>query len=211
MLQNENALPTGIAVLDERLHGGIRPGSLVAMTGGPTSGSERFLSQLVRPRPTLYLTTQRSKAAVEASLGHAEGDVGEVAIHELDPSEPFDHATVLLQRLSEPTTLVVDAMNPLEATDDPRLWTFLNEVKRVMTDVGGFAVLHCVDGRQAPAGRDTTEYMADVVFELETETYGDSIENRLFVPKVRDGESLKHAVKLDLTRGVTIDTSRDIS
>lgn len=211
MLQNQNPVPTGIAVLDERLHGGIRPGSLVALTGGPTSQSERFLSKLSRPRPTLYLTTQRSKSAVEDSLAGSDGDVGEVSIHELDPSDPFEHATVLLQRLAEPTTLVVDTMNPLEATDEPRLWAFLNEVKRVLTEVGGFAVLHCVDGRRTPPGRDTTEYMADVVFDLETETYGDSIENRLFVPKVRNGESLKQAIKLDLTRGVTIDTSRDIS
>lgn len=211
MLQNSHAVPTGVPLLDERLHGGIRPGSLVVLTGAPTSQTERFLTQLTRPRPTLYLTTQRSKAAVEASLASLDEGVGAVDVHELDPSDPLDHATVLLQRLSGPTTLVVDSMNPLEAEDSPRLWAFLNDVQRVMTETGGFALLHCVDGRRVPPGRDTTEYMADVVFDLETETYGDAIQNRLFVPKVRNGESLSQAIKLDLTRDVTIDTSRDIS
>lgn len=204
-------LPTGLTILDERLDGGIHPGSIVVFTAAPTSQSERFLSQLTRPRSTLYLTTQRSGAAVEASLEATGADMTDCRVHEIGPDDPLTHASKLVQTIEEETTLIVDTMTPLEAADDHRLWNFLNEVQSRLVDTESVAVLHCIDGRQVPAGRDTTEYMADVVFDLETETYGDTIENRLFIPKVRRGESLKQAIKLDLTWGVTIDTSRDIA
>jgi hypothetical protein len=53
--------------------------------------------------------------------------------------------------------------------------------------------------------------MADVVFDLQTDTSGSQIINRLAVPKFRGGRALEDTIKLKLTDGVTIDTSRDIA
>ena len=53
--------------------------------------------------------------------------------------------------------------------------------------------------------------MADAVFRLETEISGDTVSNRLAVPKLRGGRALADTVKLQLTDSVAIDTSRDIA
>jgi hypothetical protein len=53
--------------------------------------------------------------------------------------------------------------------------------------------------------------MADVVFSLDTRVSGESIENRLAVPKFRGGRALSETIKLELGDRVRIDTSRDIA
>lgn len=203
--------PTGIGSLDERLQGGIPPGSIVALTATPTSQSEQFLAHLIGDRPTLYLTTQRSEDAVREGLADELSDTEDCTVTGVDQYAPFAHLRRLLDDLDDGSILVLDTTNPLEADDDRQLQALLNELESRLRDTGGVAFLHCIEGHAVPAHRDTTEYMADVVFDLDTEVYGDSIENRLFVPKVRRGEAIDQAIKLDLTHGVTIDTSRDIS
>jgi KaiC/GvpD/RAD55 family RecA-like ATPase len=73
------------------------------------------------------------------------------------------------------------------------------------------AHLHCLDGHGVPELRDTTEHMADIVFELDTRVKGDRVENRLAVPKFRGGQALADVIKLELADEVEIDTSRDIA
>ena len=205
---------TGIASLDERLHGGIPPGSIVALTARPTSQSEQFLAQLVQNRPVLYLTTQRPAAEVRDGLAYAmrDGTSGSTCtIRDVDHYAPFASIRRLLDELGDHSILVVDTTNPFESGDEKQLQMLLNYLQRRLRETDSVAFLHCIEGHSVPANRDTTEYMADVVFDLDTTVYGDSIENRLFVPKMRRGEPVTKAIKLDLTRGVTIDTSRDIS
>jgi hypothetical protein len=68
-----------------------------------------------------------------------------------------------------------------------------------------------LDGREVPAQRGRTEYLADIVFDLITERRGGSIENSLSVPKSRGWRSLSETIELDLTSDVTIDVSRKIA
>jgi hypothetical protein len=79
-----------------------------------------------------------------------------------------------------------------------------------MVNTESLAVLHAMHG-DAPDNRRLTEHMADVVFDLQTDTSGSEIVNRLAVPKFRGGVALEETIKLQLTDGVTIDTSRDIA
>lgn len=202
---------TGIGSLDERLHGGIPPGSIVALTATPTSQSEQFLAHLIGKRPALYLTTQRSADVVREGLAYAMPDDGDCTVRAVDHYAPFAHVRRLVDELEDHSMLVVDTTNPFESDDVKQLQMLLNEIKTRLHDTESVAFLHCIEGHAVPAHRDTTEYMADVVFDLDTAVYGDSIENRLFVPKVRRGEAVTQAIKLNLTDGVTIDTSRDIS
>lgn len=204
-------LPTGIEVLDRMLEGGIPAGSVVALTAKPASQSELILYELTAERPTLYLTSLRSRAAVAQSLQAAETQVGDPHIQDLGMDAPLDHANRQIQALPEGATLIIDPIDPLEEAGGPRYGHFLNELQTHMTNTGGIAYLHAIEGRTAPDQRDLTEYMADVVFRLETELRGDNLENRLAVPKLRGGPAMDEPIKLELRDRVSIDTSRDIA
>ena len=204
-------LRTGIDVLDRMLGGGIPPGSVVAITANPASQSELLLYELTATRRTLYLSSKRSSAAVRDALERANTRVGNPNIQELDPSSPLDHAAHQLRALPEECNLIVDPVDPLEAESATRYQNFLNTLQTHMINTGGLSFLHCLKGRAIADGRDTTEYMADVVFDLETTVRGDTIENRLTVPKFRGGRSLDEPIKLKLSERVSVDTSRDIA
>lgn len=211
--RNADRLPTGIEVLDERLDGGLRAGSIVLLSAAPSSQSEVFLAELTRVRPTTYLTTQRTTAAVARSLSHLGVDLDGCTVLAVDDADPMpiNRAYEHVQALAEGSTLIVDAMNPLERVEPAQLWAFLNGVQARLAETGSLAYLHGLTGRDVPANRDVTAYLADVVFELSTDLQGEFIENRLYVPKVRGGEPVPEVIKLELTDNVVIDTSRDIA
>jgi hypothetical protein len=66
-------------------------------------------------------------------------------------------------------------------------------------------------GVSKPANRDVTEQMADVVFDLTQSLEGDDMVTKLTVPKCRGGSIPEEVIKLNLTDGITIDTTRDIA
>lgn len=205
------SLRTGIEILDEHLRGGLRPGSVVALLADPTSQSELLLAKIATARPTLYLTFQRTPDAVRRGLPRFGSDVGSLTIEAVSRDEPHETALELISDLDEPTTVIVDPATVIEGTDDERLSSFLNEAGAHLADVGGLLVLHCLRSESPPPGRVTSSYVADVIFDLETDYGWESIENRLVVPKIRGGRPVQHALKLELTDEVLVDTSRDIA
>lgn len=203
-------LSTGIDPLDRELEGGILAGSVVVLSADPASQSELFLSQLAETRRTFYLTTVHSSSTVKSFLGRAGVDTASHTIKRVDPESPLEHAYDLVKSLPHESNLIVDAMDPLEDADRAEFWSFMNAVRDHLEQTSSLGVLHCMDGRSDPAHRDTTEYMADVVFDLVTEFDGEEITNRLLVPKVRGEAAINSAIKLDLSDEVSVDTSRDI-
>lgn len=204
-------LRTGIDVLDRMLDGGIPPGSVIAITASPASQSELLLYELTATRRTLYLSSKRSSAAVRDALDRANTRVGNPNVQELTADAPLDHATQQLRALPEESNLIIDPIDPLEHASASRYQNFLNSVQTHMINTEGLTFLHCLKGRAVPDERDTTEYMADVIFDLDTSVRGDSIENRLTVPKFRGGRALDEPIKLELSERVSVDTSRDIA
>lgn len=204
-------LHTGIAALDRELEGGIPSGSIVALVAAPASQAELFLFELTAARRTLYLTLDRTSDAVANSIRNAPTTTGNPTIRDVTGDAPLDNASRLIAALPESSNLIADPIDILERREPARYRNFLNELQNHISNTGGLAVLHCLDGRDVPQLRDTTEHMADVVFQLETKVKGDRIENRLSVPKFRGGRALSEVVKLDLTASIEIDTSRDIA
>lgn len=204
-------LSTGIDVLDRRLGDGIAAGRVVALSAVPASQSELFLYEMGSVRETVYLSTERSASDVEDSLTGTGASFEEVAIHRLSAEEPLADAWRLLEDVSEQSTLIIDPVNPLEEAPAAKYRAFLNEIKTRVADTQSLAILHCLEGRRVPDQRDRTEYIADIIFDLQTRLRGDSVENRLSIPKFRGGESLTDAIELDLTSDVTIDVSRKIA
>ena len=204
-------LRTGISALDRELEGGIPAGSIVALTAAPASQAELFLYELTAARGTLYLTLDRTSDAVSNSIDAASTPTGDPTVRDVTGDAPLDNASKLVAALPETSNLVVDPVDVLERHDPPRYRNFLNELQNHIYNTDSLAVLHCLDGHDVPKLRDTTEHMADVVFQLETELNGDRIENRLAVPKFRGGRALSDVIKLELSSTIDIDTSRDIA
>lgn len=204
-------LETGIEILDRQLEGGIPPGSVVAISAEPSSNAELLLYELTAARGSLYLTTERSEEAVNNAIRVTEAPVGDPTVREIPPSEPLDQANRLFRALPEGANLIVDTMTPLETTDPDRYRAFLNELRTHMVETESVAFLHCLDGHAIPDNRDTTEHMADVIFDLTTTIRGSDVENRLSIPKFRGGRALTDTIKLELSERVAVDTSRDIA
>jgi len=206
-------LSTGIDVLDRQLDGGIPTGSIVLFSADPASQSELLLYEVTAVRMTLYLTTIRADQAVQDALDRTSQytRVGEPTIRDIGVEAPLDKANKLMGTLTEGSTLIIDSLDPLERQDPSRYRYFLNQLQTQMRNTESIAILHAMDGRSVPVLRDVTEHMADVVFELTTETQGTEIINRLSVPKFRGGRALDETIKLKLSSGVSIDTSRDIA
>jgi KaiC/GvpD/RAD55 family RecA-like ATPase len=203
-------LPTGISVLDRQLGGGIPPGSILLLSADPASQSESLLYEIAAARGTLYVTTVRSEQAVRDAIERYRGGVDRLSIRDAGDYPPIDNATRLVKDLPESANLLVDVVDPLEDTEPTRYRRFLNDLQTHMVNTGSVAVLHAMHGSEAQ-NRTLTEHMADVVFDLRTDTSGSQIVNRLAVPKFRGGSALEETIKLKLTDGVTIDTSRDIA
>ncbi|TSD14011.1 transcriptional regulator [Haloglomus irregulare] len=204
-------LRTGIDVLDRKLDGGIPAGSIVALTADPASQAELLLYELTATRGTLYISLDRTGDAVTDSLANSPAATGSPTVRDVAGEAPLDNAAKLVSALPESSNLIVDPLNVLEHQEPPRFRNFMNELQNHIYNTGSLALLHCLDGHRVPELRDTTLHMSDVVFDLKTTESGDTIENRLAIPKFRGGRALNDIIKLELSEEVAIDTSRDIA
>ncbi|MDS0281445.1 RAD55 family ATPase [Haloarcula onubensis] len=207
-----NRLRTGIDVLDRKLDGGIPAGSIVALTAQPASQAELFLYELTATRGTLWLSLDRTAESVVASIEQTPANTGDPTVRHISGEAPLDNAGKLVSALPETSNLIVDPLDVLEAQEPhSRFRAFMNDLQNHIVNTGSMAILHCLDGREVPPLRDTTEHFADVVFQLRTRTTGDEVENKLAIPKFRGGRAPNDVIKLDLVEQVSIDTSRDIA
>ena len=204
-------LRTGIEVLDRKLDGGIPAGSIVALTAAPASQAELFLYELTATRGTLYLSLDRTSEAVSSSIRTSPARTGDPTLRDVTGEAPLDNAKRFVSALPESSNLIVDPVDILERQEPPRYRNFMNELQNHIYNTRSLALLHCLDGQQVPELRDTTEHMADIVFQLDTRVKGDQIENRLAIPKFRGGIAPNEVIKLELSEEVAIDTSRDIA
>ncbi|MFB6302684.1 MAG: hypothetical protein ABEH78_07475 [Haloferacaceae archaeon] len=156
---------TGIGALDRALGGGIRPGSLVALVGGPAAPTEPVLYAAATPRPTRYLTALRPVDEVEAELarhGVDEAAVGRVSGDELlaDPETGFGG-------IDEGTTVVVDPITDAEQGGRETYRGLLAAGKRALRRADGIGMLHCFETTPPTLRRDLTLARADHVWRVD--------------------------------------------
>lgn len=204
------SLPTGIDILDRKLGGGVPEGTVVALSAQSASQAELFLYEFASTRETVYLSTVRAEASVSTVLADHVADPETVDVYRVGDADPVEDARAALADIDGDATVIVDPVDVLEAGDAAAYRGFLADLKRRVTDTGAVAVLHCLGDDPTPARRRTTVHVADLVFEVETAVSGDSIVNRLVVPKFRNGRSVEDVIKLDLTGDVAVDMSRNI-
>jgi hypothetical protein len=156
---------TGLAALDRALGGGLRPGSLVALVGGPAAPTEPLLYAAATPRPARYLTALRSADEVEAALArHGAGDVavGRVSGDEL-LADPGTH----LGGIEDDATVVVDPITDAEQGGREAYRGLLAAAKRALSRTGGVGVLHCFETTPPTLRRDLTLARADHVWRVD--------------------------------------------
>lgn len=208
---SSDRLPIGVEALDRELDGGVPPGSVVAYKAPAASQSELLLYELTNTRPTLYLTTDRSKEAVSDAFERANCPTGNPQIRFVPGDAPLENARRLVKSTGEGANIVIDPLDTLERGDRPRFQNFLNDLQNHMRNTGGIAILHCLRGNGNSDLRPTTEHMADVVFDVRQHFDGTEVETRLAVPKFRGGHALTDTIKLELAERIRVDTSRDIA
>lgn len=229
-------LSTGIDSLDRRLSGGLEPGSVLAIVASPSSQSEALIHQLMGERPTCYVTTLRRPESIEASVPtevdrevglHVEyaGDPPSMnneflrqitgkRTHSLarqDGASAIENAYEVIGQVTECANVVVDPTNPLERAGEPDAYReLLNRLKSTSLETGGLGVLHCIAQDDAPAHRETTLTVADVVWDLELASTMNGLEYQLTVPKHRGRSPILEQIKLKIDPEVWIDDSRTI-
>jgi len=192
-------LPTGVDTIDSALDGGLLPGTVVALTADSDGQSEFLLYELTTTRGTLYLTTERSDSVVQHAIDNTIAGAGKPTIRTLDSTNPLPEATELVKQLPEGANLIIDSMRLLEQQDPQSYNEFLNTVTEVMQRTNGIAMLHCLNRAETTNNRGTTEYFADVVFDMGVAVEADAVDHRLTIPKSRRERAPSEPIALDVS------------
>lgn len=203
-------LETGVDLLDRRLNGGVPNGSITALLSPPASQSELLLYEFASVRPTLYISTVRAADAVRDVMAQVEMGHDDVVVTSVDTDALVAETLELVGALPDASTLIVDPIGAFERLSRGEYREFLIELRRRLADANAVGFFNCLTGHETSPRRETTEYVADVVFRLTTDRRGESVENYLTVPKYRGGEALEDVLKLSLTTEVDVDISRNL-
>lgn len=189
--QPETRLSTGIAGLDDILHGGLPEGHLYLVEGNPGSGKTTFglqflLAGIAAGEPTLYVTLAESRAELEQA-GSSHGfdiskiDVFEVSPPELAASEQYtvfhpsevelaDVMQSILKRVSEvkASRIVVDSMSELRmlARDPLRYRRQIMSLKQFFMGLKTTVLL--LDDRSGETSDTQLQSIAHGVLRMET-------------------------------------------
>jgi hypothetical protein len=192
------------------MHGGVPVGSLLALSAPPESQSELLLSAAVSAADTAYLTTDRTRDAVEARLGRSEAET-ELRVESVSPDAVADDPTARLDAVPSGGFVVVDGFDAFERLGRDEQLRVLRALSARLRERGSVAILDCAKQDDRTAARRRTLGFADVVWVLHLTVTTLSVETRLAITKVRSGRPHLEPVKLKLTDRVVVDTSRDIA
>lgn len=208
-------LSTGIADVDRALGGGLQPGSIVALVAPPDAQSLPLLCAHVHLRPTLYVTTLRTAASIERQLEQQGGTPKIKRVEHVDLDVALQAITRSLEDLEDGDDLVVDVVDPIERTATmPEYLRFLNSISDRLSEVGGVAMLHCLESRtdDDSINRELTLGIADHVWRLNPRRTGTrSLDYYLEIPKA-GGVTLTdedRVLELDIGSSIDVDRTRD--
>lgn len=227
-------MTSGNDVLDRRLDGGVRPGTLLAIRAPPASQSDALVYTLMQNRPTLYISTIRRESAVRRELERVTDGAFEVAsvVEErnmdgdlakeitggrslssdlTDRSTTLDDVFELIQSVDRQANVVFDSVTPLERSGEGTMYgTVLNALKSRVMATGGLGVLHCTDHGNKPTLRERTLAVADTIWTLDPVMKSREQKYHLTVSKNRADSIVREEIELALDRLVRIDDTRNI-
>lgn len=230
--------PTGIPTVDRRLNGGLHSGDILSIVAPPATQSQTLMYQLMKQRPTVYVTTLRSASSIERDmemrgsrdLTYQVEAIGSTIsmdnelLRDLTGSrayktnsavkeDPLDDLYDILESIDETCNVIVDPTNPLERGNDRDAYVeVLKKLSVSMQENDGIGVLHCSTLEEAPPFREETLMVSDVVWEFDVvETTKSDVEYQMRVPKNRGGNVVLEVLSLEIGKNqVTVDDSRAI-
>lgn len=216
-------LPTGIDSIDRQLGGGIEAGSLVSFLTPPAAQSHSILEQLMKERPTTYITTLRSRRAIQHDLQHYSSDEIEISIYEvgeactemsnkmeqlvgseihrlntIDRETTLDDIDEIVKSVDTSVNIIIDPVNPLERSDSRVAYqNLLKNLKSKILETDSLCILHSTRLESPPPFRETSLTMSDVVWELDVVSgRKDNLEIQTRIPKNRGGDAVLEKVTL---------------
>lgn len=217
----EGRHPTGIKILDSDILRGVPKGSTIAVVGGVEGASELILHSLAATgRNTEYITTLRSDIGLmdDIKRTRVEDKVDEETIEEnvtiRDVYQSTDSPGDILRRslslVDEGGNLIIDSFSKYH--DDPqKMMDYARKIhtKTKMND--GLSYIYFASSHEN-LNRYEKEIlqMMDGVFNVKTEIAGETIENNLFINKLRGMKLPKEGQNLVFGEKLGIDVTSDI-
>lgn len=187
------SVPTGIEQLDERLGGGVRSGSLTAITLPPGGEHLPLVCAGVRQQSAVVLTSLRSERLIATALDQDGVNTESVRISELDPGRAHEMLPQELDHLEDGTRLYVDPIGPVEKSIPTETYIgLINMVSRKLDQFGTAGYLFCYRDGDDTYNRIVTLDVADFVVEIE---------------RVRDSDRLAHRLVISKANGTTLNDS----
>jgi KaiC/GvpD/RAD55 family RecA-like ATPase len=204
---------TGIRELDRKLGGGIPPGTLVAVEAPPRAQREPLLCAGAGQRATRYFSTIKSEQAVRKQFERAQTDAKLHAIDEIRPESATGTIPAHLEDLETEQDFVVDVVDPIEDTVDPRTYgDFMNDLTEHLTDTDSVGYLHAYAGGEQTRKRQITLDIADFVWRFEPVESRGEINYTLKIPKTNglDLSVTDRYLEIQVGEEVDIDQTRNI-
>lgn len=207
-------LQTGIQRLDKALSGGIPPGAIVTVTSDSRTQSELFLHRIIAENDTRYITTIGNEETVKAEFAKSPVDIGTTNITYASPDATLSNTRTAIEEQRDAKLTVINIVNDIEGnhgTTRGEYQQFLNWLQNKLRNTGGVVIFHRYATGVGKGNSHITNSMSDIILELEEVTEGEGITNYLHMPKCRGAGAIDERLKVSLTDGLSIDTSRDIA
>ncbi|MEM2727326.1 MAG: RAD55 family ATPase [Archaeoglobaceae archaeon] len=232
LLLKKSAVPTGIALLDKRLDGGLPAGSFVCLYADPIAMPEAFLYQFATVNKSIYLTTNRPARFIlrDMQLMRLEAknvkfvdvfsqyylnEYGQFIVEDrYRNKEIFDFVSESLNHGNDKeTTIIVDSISfflNLDVEWGLKDW-LLNKLYAKSKDSESNVYVYLIKNLHPPSVVYKVLDLSDVVINVESERIGERIVSKFALPKIRGRRPINEYFRFNVEEGVQVDTSRDIA
>lgn len=226
------AFPTGIALLDKRLDGGLPAGSFVCLYADPIAVPEAFLYQFATVSKSYYLNTNRPAKFIVRDMQAMKLDVKNVNFIDVftqyylnefgqfvvedryRDKEIFDFVADTLNTIANDDAIViVDSISfflNLNVEWGLKDW-LLNKLYARSKEAEAPVYVYLVKNLHPISVVYKVLDLSDVVIDVESERVGERIISKFALPKIRGRKPINEYFRFVVEEGVQIDTSRDIA
>jgi len=227
-----NAVPTGIALLDKRLDGGLPAGSFVCVYADPIAMPEAFLYQFACVSKSYYFNTNRPAKFilrdmqslrletknvnfVDVFTQYYLNEFGQFVVEDrYRDKEIFDFVADMLNQIgNEKASIIVDSISfflNLEVEWGLKDW-LLNKLYARSKETESPVYVYLTKNVHPISVVYRVLDLSDVVINVESERIGERIVSKFALPKIRGRRPINEYFRFLVDEGVQIDTSRDIA
>ncbi|MEM4565880.1 MAG: RAD55 family ATPase [Archaeoglobaceae archaeon] len=227
-------IPTGIALLDKRLDGGLPAGSFVCLYADPIAMPEAFLYQFATAVKSYYVTTNRPAKYITRDMEMLRfstknvffvdvftqyylNEYGQFVIEDrYRDKEIFDFLADKFNELNGELgefVVVVDNLSfflNLNVEWGLKEW-LMNRLYSIAKEKENLVYVYLVKNLHTSDIVNRVLDFSDVVINVEAERVGERVVTKFALPKIRGKRPIMEFFRFVVDEGVQIDTSRDIA